>query len=97
TVRYILFGGGAMVLFLVLAGLVTGYSWAGGSFTGAFAAVGEGWAPASGPAQGFLGVGAAAGVVAAFGNLSLAPLINPTLTRGTVTTQEVLVTRESHE
>jgi len=94
AVRFIVFGAGGLVVFLVAAGLITGYSWAGGSFTGAFAAVGEGWDPAMGPSRGFLLLAAIAGIVVSLGNLSLASLIIRTLTRGTVTTQEVLVTVE---
>lgn len=94
SVRLTLIGTVGLTGFLVVAGLVTGYAWAGGSFTGAYTAVGEGWAPATGPARTFLGLGAVAGAVTAAGNLALASLITRTLTQGRVTTQEVLVTRE---
>jgi cytochrome c oxidase cbb3-type subunit I len=94
VVKLTLYGTGGLIVFLVGGGLITGYAWAGGAFTGAYAAIGEGWAPASGPARVFLGLAAASGIVAVFGNLALASLITRTLTRGTVTTQEILVTRE---
>lgn len=94
TVRLIVYGSGALVVLLVAAGLVAGYSWAGGSFTGAFNAIGEGWAAASGPSRLFTGVGTFAGIVGALGALSLVAVILRTLTEGPVTTQEVLVAKE---
>lgn len=94
AVKLTLYGTGGLVLFLVVGGLTTGYAWAGGSFTGAFASIGEGWAPAVGPARAFLGLATAAGVVAALGNLALASLVTRTITQGRVTTQEILVTRD---
>lgn len=97
TVRLIVYGTGALVVFLVAAGLVAGYSWAGGSFTGAFNAVGEGWPAATGPSRGFLGVGSFAGIVGALGALSLVSLVLRTLTEGPVTTQEVLVVAKEEE
>ncbi len=92
TVRLIVVGAGATVLLLVAAGVVTGYTWAGGAFTGAFSAVGEGWGEAAGPGDLFLGLAGLAGLVAALGILSLVSLITRTITRGRVTAQEVLVT-----
>lgn len=93
-IRLTLIGAGSLTALLVIAGVVTGYSWAGGSFTGAFVAVGEGWATASGPGLVFSGLAAAAGLITAWANLSLASLVFRTLTRGKATTQEVLVARE---
>lgn len=87
-----LLGSGGLVLFLGLAGIVTGYSWSGGSFTGGFAAIGEEWATASGPAAVFVGLAVIAGLVAVVANFSLSSLVIRTLTRGRATTQEVLVT-----
>lgn len=92
-VKLTVLGAGGLVLFLVIAGLVSGYAWAGGSFTGAYSAVGEGWAPASGPAQVFLGLAVVAGLIGVVGNLVLASLVLRTLTRGKVTAQEILVER----
>lgn len=92
-VQLTVYGVGGLVVFLVVAGLVSGYSWAGGSFTGAFAAVGEGWAPAAGPAGVFLGLAAMAGLVGALGSVTLASLVVRTVTRGAVTAQEILVER----
>jgi cytochrome c oxidase cbb3-type subunit 1 len=92
-VKLTVLGTGGLVVLLVLAGLVSGYAWAGGAFTGAYSAVGEGWAPASGPAQVFLGLAVVAGLVAVAGNLTLASLVIRTFTRGSVTAQEILVAR----
>ncbi len=55
--------------------------------------MGEGWAPASGPAQVFLGLAVVAGLAGVAGNLVLASLVLRTLTRGRVTAQEILVER----
>lgn len=92
-IRLTLIGAGSLTALLVVAGVVTGYTWAGGAFTGAFVAVGEGWATASGPGLVFVGLAAAAGLITAWANLSLASLVFRTLTRGRATTQEVLVPR----
>lgn len=94
-VRLTVVGTGSLVLLMVLAGLTTGYSWAGGAFTGAFSAVGEGWAAAAGPGGVFLGLAVAAGLVAVGANLLLASLIFRTVTQGHVTAQEVLVARRA--
>lgn len=93
-VRLTLLGAGAVTALLVVGGVVTGYSWAGGSFTGAYAAIGDGWTTAAGAGAVFTGLAAAAGLVAAWANLTLASLITRTFTRGRATTQEVLVARE---
>lgn len=90
-VRLTLLGTGGLVLVLVLAGLVTGYSWAGGAFTGTFAAVGEGWAAASGPGRILTGLAVVPGLVAVLGNLGLASVVFFTITQGRAGTQEVLV------
>lgn len=90
-VRLTLLGTGGLVLLLVLAGLATGYSWAGGAFTGTFAAVGDGWATASAPGRIFTGLAVVPGIVAVLGNLGLVAVIFLTITQGHVGTQEVLV------
>lgn len=96
-VRLTLYGAGGLFASLVLAGIVAGHSWAGGSFLGGFSAVGEGWDAAFGPARLFVGIGLAFGIVAVFGNLGLASVIARTITRGPATTQEVLVIGDSDE
>jgi cbb3-type cytochrome oxidase subunit 1 len=74
-VRLTLLGTGGLVLLLVLAGLATGYSWAGGAFTGRI----------------FTGLAVVPGIVAVLGNLGLVAVIFLTITQGHVGTQEVLV------
>lgn len=96
-VRLTVIGAGGIVLLLGLGGLVTGYSWAGGAFTGAFSAVGEGWGAAAGSGRVFIGIGILAGWVAVAGNLTLASLLFRTITQGRVSTQEVLVTNLGEE
>jgi cbb3-type cytochrome oxidase subunit 1 len=96
-VRLTVWGTGGLVLLLGLGGLVMGYSWAGGGFTGAFTAVGDGWAVATSTAKVFVGLGIIAGLVAVAGDLTLISLVLRTLTRGDVTTQEVLVTHLADE
>ena len=91
-VRLTLLGTGGVVLLLVIAGLVTGYSWAGGAFTGTFAAVGDAWEVATGPSRVLVGIAVVPGLVAVLGNLGLASVIFGTLTQGQVGPQEVLVT-----
>ncbi|MGA7272036.1 MAG: cbb3-type cytochrome c oxidase subunit I [Acidimicrobiia bacterium] len=96
-VRLTLWGAGGLILLLGLGGVVTGYSWAGGGFTGAFAAVGDGWAASTTTGKIFVGLGIIPGLVAVAGDLTLASLLFRTLTRGQVTTQEVLVTHLADE
>src|SRR5690606_41609044 len=93
-VRRIVCGSAALVVLLVAAGLVGGYSWAGGSVTGAYSAVGEAWAPATASARLFLGAATLASLVGSLGAFSLVSVILRTLTEGPVTTQEVLVAKE---
>lgn len=90
-VRLTLWGAGGTLLLLVVAGLITGYTWAGAAFTGTFTASGESWTAASGPARVFLGLAVVAGAIAAMGNLIMVGTTFRTLVRGSVTTQEVLV------
>ncbi len=96
-VRLTLIGAGLLVLLLVLAGLVPGYAWAGGAFTGTFAAVGEGWATASGPGRLLVGLAVIPGGVAVLGTLQLAAAVFFTITQGPAGPQEVLITAAGDE
>ena len=96
-VRLTVIGSAGIVVLLGLGGLITGYSWAGGAFTGAFNAIGEGWDTAAGVGRVFTGIGIIAGWVAVAGNLTLASLLFRTITQGRVSTQEVLVTHMAEE
>ena len=90
-------GAGAMLGLFVVAGVVTGYGWAGGGFTGAYTAVGEGWSAASGPGMVLAGIGTLAGLVAVAGNLVFASSVFRTITQGAATTQEVLVAAQRRD
>lgn len=89
--RLTIVGAGGLLLLFVVAGVVTGYGWAGGGFTGAYVPVGEGWATATGTGAVLAGIGTLAGLVAVVGNLAFASSVFRTITQGAATTQEVLV------
>jgi len=92
--RRLLGGGMVAGLFLVLAGVITGASWAGAGFTGAFDPIGGGWGAGIGAAGIFTGLGVLAFLYLAWGLLGLAISIYRAFTSGTATEQEVLVVRE---
>lgn len=85
-------------LFLLMAGIATGYAWAGGAFTGSFVAVGEGWGEATGLSGILYGLAILFGIGAFLAQAGLALSIYRTLTSGRATVQEVLVSRSlDHE
>jgi cbb3-type cytochrome oxidase subunit 1 len=80
-------------LFLVMAGMASGYGWLGGAFTGTYTAVGEGWTVAGGPSGVLFGLAILFGAGAFIAQLGVALSIYRVLTSGRATVQEVLVTR----
>lgn len=78
-------------LLLVAGGIVTGFSWMGGAFTGSFAAVGPGWAEAAGLGTLFVGLSVLPALVALTGQLVFVLVVYRTFTSGHAGPQEVLV------
>lgn len=93
-VRLTVAGSVGVLLTLAAAGLISGYSWIGGSNSAAYVDAGEGWAAGvGGSVDTLLLVAVAFGVVTLAGHLAYASTIFSTLTRGKPTIQEVLVTK----
>ena len=93
-VRLTVAGSVGVLLALAAAGLISGYSWIGGSNSAAYVDAGEGWAAGvGGSVDALLLVAVAFGVVTLAGHLAYASTIFSTLTRGKSTIQEVLVTK----
>ena len=84
-------------LSLVLAGVLTGFSWTGGAFSGAYAATGEGWSEAMGLPNIFIGLAVLGALVTAAGQWLFVQNVVGSLTSGAVTIQEVLVYTDSGE
>jgi cytochrome c oxidase cbb3-type subunit 1 len=94
VVRLTAISGIATGVLLVLAGLISGLSWSGAGFAGAFDNVGAGWLESSGLPGIFTGLSVLAGVFLAWSMLGLAVSIYRSLTSGRATVQEVLVIRK---
>jgi hypothetical protein len=77
------------------AGLLSGYGWTGGAYTGAFETTGSGWAQASGSPSFLVAVAVAFFLIGAIGLLSGGLDIIRTFTSGRPIAQEVLVTEET--
>lgn len=83
-------GVGATSLLLVGAGVIAGYSWTGGSFSGVFTDQGGGWAETSGIPGLLMGLAILTTVVTVIAQTGLALNIYRTLTVGTAGLGEVL-------
>jgi cbb3-type cytochrome oxidase subunit 1 len=94
VVRLTAISGIATGVLLVLAGLITGLSWSGAGFAGAFDNTGAGWLESSGLPGIFTGLSVLAGAFLAWSLIGLAVSIYRSLTSGRATVQEVLVIRK---
>ncbi|HEX6147225.1 MAG TPA: cbb3-type cytochrome c oxidase subunit I [Acidimicrobiia bacterium] len=89
--RWTIIGAGGVMLSLVAAGLVSGFSWVAGSNSAAYVDAGEGWAAGAGASDVLLLVAVGFGVVAFLGQLAYAATVIGTVTAGRAVTQEILV------
>ncbi len=87
--RATFWGVGLTAALLVMAGLVSGYSWSGGSFTGV-GPTGEGWESLGGMASLLVGLSVISGLVALAGQLSFCLAVLRTFTSGRAVSQEIL-------
>jgi cbb3-type cytochrome oxidase subunit 1 len=93
--RLTVIGSIGTLLFMSAAGILSGYSWIGGSNTAAYIDAGEGWAAGLGTSfETLMLVAVGFAFVTFAGQLAYAATIFGTVTTGKATTQEVLVTRE---
>ena len=94
-IRLTLAGSIGVLVFLTAAGVVSGYSWIGGSNSGAYIDAGEGWgAGASATTDTLMLLGLASAVVAFLGHSAYASTILGTVVKGRPRPQEVLVSVE---
>lgn len=87
--RLTFWGVGLTSALLVCAGLVSGYSWAGGSFTGV-SPTGAGWGDLVGMSSLLVGLAILTGLLALVGQLAFCLVIFRTLTSGRAAEQEIL-------
>lgn len=92
-VRLTAWGVGATMVLLMAAGIVTGFSWAGGAYREVYA-VGDGWASLTGGTKVLVGFSVLTMLVALVGQLTMALVVFRTLTEGRAVAQEILVERE---
>ena len=89
--RWTIIGAGGVMLSLVAAGLVSGFSWVAGSNSAAYVDAGEGWAAGAGASDVLLLVAFGFGVIAFLGQLAYAATVIGTVTAGRAVPQEILV------
>ena len=92
--RLTFWGVGMTSALLVGAGLLSGYSWAGGSYTGV-SPTGEGWEALHGMPSLLVGLSILSGLVALAGQLALCLVVFRTFTSGRTSAQEILALAES--
>ncbi len=93
--RLTLVGAGGVVVTLAAAGLISGYSWLGGSNSAAFVDAGEGWAAGAGAAEVLTLIAVGFGVITLLGQLAYASVIAGTLFSGEAVPQEMLVDEDA--
>jgi membrane protease YdiL (CAAX protease family) len=89
--RWTIIGAGGVMLSLVAAGLVSGFSWVAGSNSAAYVDAGEGWAMGAGASDVLLLIAFGFGVIAFLGQLAYAATVIGTVTIGRAVPQEILV------
>jgi cbb3-type cytochrome oxidase subunit 1 len=89
--RWTIIGAGGVMLSLVAAGLVSGFSWVAGSNSAAYVDAGEGWAEGAGASDVLLLIAFGFGVIAFLGQLAYAATVIGTVTAGRAVPQEILV------
>lgn len=93
--RLTIIGTVGVLLFLAASGVVSGYSWIGGSNSAAYVDAGEGWqAGAGGVPDALTLIAVLFGFVTLAGQIAYASTVFGTVTRGRATTQELLVPAE---
>lgn len=96
--RLTIVGTVGVLVSLASSGVVSGYSWIGGSNSAAYVDAGDGWQAGAGAVPDALGLIAILfGILAFMGQLAYASTLFGTVTRGKATTQELLVPAEAHD
>ena len=89
--RLTVVGVGGVIVSLAAAGLVSGYSWLGGSNSAAYIDAGEGWAAGAGAAEVLTLISVGFGIITLLGQLAYASVVAGTLFSGKAVPQELLV------
>jgi cbb3-type cytochrome oxidase subunit 1 len=89
--RLTVIGVGGVMISLLSAGLLSGYSWIAGSNSAAYIDAGDGWGAGAGAAEALLLFALGFGIVAFLGQLAYAATVIGTLVNGRPVPQEVLV------
>lgn len=84
-------------LSLTIAGVLSGFAWTAGSFSGAYEEVGAGWSEAMALPNVFIGLAAAGALVAVLGQLLFVRNVVSALTTGAAGIQEILVYSDGSE
>lgn len=96
--RLTLGGGVGALVSMAAAGVVTGFSWIGGSNSAAYIDAGEGWAAGVGGSVDVLMLVAVAFAIVTFiGHLTYSGVVIGTMAVGKATTQEVLVAKDADD
>lgn len=89
--RLTIIGVGGVLVSLAAAGLVTGYSWLGGSNTAAFQDAADGWAIGAGAAEVLTLVALGFAIVTVLGQFAYASVVAGTIFSGKTVVQDLLV------
>ena len=90
-IKLVAWGSLGTALMLVVAGILSGFAWTGGSYTGSYTDAGEGWAQAMALPNVFIGLAVVGALVTFVGQLFFVRNVVSSITSGSVTEQEVLV------
>ena len=91
-------GSVGVLVFMAASGLVSGYSWIGGSNSGAYVDVGEGWGAGLGESvETMMLIVVGFAIVTFLGQLAYAATVIGTVTQGKASTQEVLVAKDADD
>jgi hypothetical protein len=96
-VRRTVLGAGGTFLFLMLAGLSTGYGWAGAAYSGLVENFGTGWQQTAGLPSVLFGIGLLFATLGLLTQLGVCLSIYRSLTSGRATIQEVLIPDDEDE
>ena len=96
-IKLVAWGSLATALFLVIGGILSGFAWTGGSYTGSYIDTGEGWAEAMALPNVFIGIAVLGALVTFLGQLLFVRNVTSAISSGTATVQEVLVYRPAVE
>lgn len=89
--RLTVIGVGGVLVSLTAAGLISGYSWLGGSNSAAYIDVGDGWAAGSGATEALTLIALGFALVTFLGQLAYVSVVAGTVFSGRAVTQDLLV------